>query len=256
MFPIFETELTRSLRSKKFKLLLVVTLFPIVIYILSPNSAGTGAEALRKGFESLFNDLLPNYWLGIIGQLIAVIIMSDLIASEIDKGTIRLILAKPVKLEEFLAGKFLAGLSTLTLLFGVPYLVAWLYTPLPYHAGLHGLRVVVGDFGAVLGVTVLTLSFVGSLSVVMAVTVRRPLYATLATFGVLFLGQFLIPQIPYLSHPERFSIGYQALVMLKTSFSNVNVIGTPWKTAVAFAGASVTLLFLAWIALTRKEFPD
>ncbi|MEO2151289.1 MAG: ABC transporter permease subunit, partial [Thermococcus sp.] len=164
MTPVFETEFLRLLRSRKFKLLFLVTLFPAVIYLLNPGASGTGVEPLKKGFEGLFTDLLPNYWLGIIGQLIAVIIMSDLIAGEIDRGTIRLILARPIGIGEFLAGKFLAGLSALLLLFGIPYAVVWLYAPLPYHAGFAGVKVLAVDFGAVLASTAVILAFLGALS--------------------------------------------------------------------------------------------
>ncbi len=256
MMPVFETEFLRLLRSRKFKLLFLVTMFPAVIYLLNPGASGTGVENLRAGFEALFTDLLPNYWLGIIGQLIVVIIMSDLIAGEIDRGTIRLILAKPVRMSEFLAGKFLAGLSGLVILFGIPYAVIWFYAPLPYDAGFDGVRALAGDFGAVMGSTVVVLTFLGALSMFLAVLVKRPLYTTLATFGVLFLGQFILPQIPYIEHPERLTLGYQALVMLKASFENLNVVGTPWETALAFLLTSVGLLVLTWFLLLRQEFPD
>ncbi|AHL22690.1 ABC transporter permease [Thermococcus nautili] len=256
MTPVFETEFLRLIRSRKFKLLFLVTIFPAVIYLLSPNASGTGVEPLKKGFEDLFADLLPNYWLGIIGQLIAVIIMSDLIAGEIDRGTIRLILARPIGIGEFLAGKFLAGLSALLVLFGIPYAVVWLYAPLPYRAGLAGVKALAVDFGAVLASTAVILAFLGALSMFLAVLVRRPLYATLATFGILFLGQFLLPQVPYFEHPERLTLGYQALVMLKAGFESLSVTGTPWKTAVAFAVASASLLLVTWLLLVKGEFPD
>ena len=256
MIPVLETEFLRLLRSRKFKLLFLVTVFPSILYLLNPNAGGTGVESLKKGFEALFADLLPNYWLGIIGQLIAVIIMSDLLAGEIDKGTIRLILARPVGMSEFLAGKFLGGLAALTLLFGIPYAVVWLYAPLPYHAGLEGLKALAGDFGIVRGATLVILAFLGALSMFLAVLIGRPLHATLATFGLLFMGQFLLPQIPYIAHPERLTLGYQALIMLKGGFENLNVTGTPWETTVAFLGTSAVLLVLTWGLLLKKEFPD
>ena len=256
MIPVFETEFLRLLRSRKFKLLFIVTLFPSIIYLLSPNASGTGVEHLKEGFEAVFLDLLPNYWLGIIGQLIAVIIMSDLLAGEIDRGTIRLILARPVRMSSFLAGKFLAGLSALAILFGVPYAVIWLYSPLPYHAGFDGVKALARDFGVLVGSTIVILAFLGALSMFLAILVKRPLYATLATFGLLFLGQFLLPQIPYIDHPERLTLGYQALVMLKSSFGSLTVIGTPWKTVEALLGVSTVLLVLTWALLLEKEFPD
>ncbi|WP_297494647.1 ABC transporter permease subunit [Thermococcus sp.] len=256
MIPVLETEFLRLLRSRKFKLLFLVTIFPSILYLLNPNASGTGVGPLKKSFEGLFADLLPNYWLGIIGQLIAVIVMSDLLAGEIDRGTIRLILARPVRMSGFLAGKFLAGLAALALLFGIPYAVIWLYAPLPYQGGLEGIKVLAGSFGVVLGATLVILMFLGALSMFLAVLIGKPLYATLATFGLLFLEQFILPQIPYIDHPERLTLGYQALVMLKGSFGNINVIGTPLESAVTFLGVSASLLVLTWVLLLKKEFPN
>ncbi|CAB49965.1 ABC transporter permease [Pyrococcus abyssi] len=136
---IFESELRRIIRARKFKILLAVTFFPSLLYLLNPNPSGEGVDAMLKAFEALMLELLPNYWLGIIGQFITIILMCDLLASEIDRGTIRLLLAKPIKLSVLIASKFLAGISAIAMLFGIPYAVIWLYNPLVYGTGIKGL---------------------------------------------------------------------------------------------------------------------
>ncbi|NJD99734.1 ABC transporter permease [Thermococcus sp. LS1] len=256
---IFETEFRRHLRSRKLKVLFVVTFFPTLIYLISPNATGTGVDAMQKAFQALMLDLVPNYWLGIIGQLLAIILMSDLLASEIDRGTIRLLLARPVRLSEVVTAKFLAGMSSLAVLFGVPYLIIWLYNPVVYGTGIEGLWKGLSDFALILGATLLVLAALGALAMLVSVIVTRPLYASIATFGLVFLLQFLLPQIPYVKNSERYTLGYQTVVLLKSGFDKLNLTdfhGNPAHTALFFGAATVLLLLLAWAVLLRREFPE
>ncbi|NJE04902.1 ABC transporter permease [Thermococcus sp. M36] len=255
---IFEGEFKRLIRSRKLKVLFLITFFPAFIYLLSPNATGSGVDVMLKAFQSLMLDLIPNYWLGIIGQLIAIILMSDLLASEIDRGTIRLLLARPVRLSELVGGKFLAGLSALALLFGIPYAVIWLYTPLVYDTGVKGLSQGFPDFALAFGATLLVLAFLGALAMLVSVVITRPLYASLATFGIIFLTQFLIPQIPYIKNPEHYTLGYQAVVLLKSGFEKVDLTsftGNPTHTVLVFVALTVILLLVTWKILTSRDFP-
>ncbi|MDV3103204.1 ABC transporter permease [Thermococcus waiotapuensis] len=259
LWVVFSTEIIKLLRSRKFKVLLAITLFPSVIYLLSPNPSGSGVEGMRKAFQTLMLDLLPNYWLGIIGQLIVIILMSDLLAGEIDRGTIRLLIAKPLCLSELVAAKFLTGLGTLLLLFGIPYAVIWLYNPVVYGAGVDGLWEGFSDLLYVLGVTALLMASIGALSMLLSVVISRPLYASLATFGLTFLLQFLIPQIPYISNPGSYTLGYRAVLLLRGGFREVDLSrfqGSPEYTALFFLSSTVLLPVLTWAALERREFPD
>ncbi|WP_297500127.1 ABC transporter permease [Thermococcus sp.] len=254
---VFESELRRILRSRRFKILFVVTLFPSLIYILSPNPAGDGINPMLKAFEAMMLNLLPNYWLGIIGQLIAIILMCDLLASEMEGGTIRLLLAKPLRLSTLIASKFLAGISALAVLFGVPYATVWLYNPVVYKTGLDGLWKGLPDLLLVLGVSVLILALLGALSMFISVIVNRPLYASLATFGVVFILQFLVPQIPYLQNAERYTFTYQTAVLLKAGFDKISsFVGVPSHSAIFFIALTIAMLLPAWAILVRRDFPD
>ena len=256
---VFTTELRRILRSRRFKVLLAVTFFPSLIYLLSPNPVGEGVHAMLKAFEAMMLNLLPNYWLGIIGQLIAIILMCDLLASEMDRGTIRLLLAKPLRLSELVAAKFLAGISALAVLFGIPYATVWLYNPVVYKTGLDGLWKGLPDLLLVLGVSVLILALLGALSMLISVLISRPLYASLATFGIVFVLQFLVPQIPYLQNAERYTLGYQTAVLLKAGFERVNLssfAGVPVHSAVILLALIAAMLLPVWAILMRRDFPD
>ncbi|ASJ09649.1 hypothetical protein A3L11_10555 [Thermococcus siculi] len=255
---ILEGEFKRLIRSRKLKILFLITFFPALIYLFSPNASGKGIESMLRSFEALMLDLIPNYWLGIIGQLIAIILMSDLLASEVDRGTIRLLLARPLRLSELVAGKFLAGLSALAVLFGIPYVVVWLYNPVVYDTGMEGLSKGFPDMALALGATLLVLAFLGALSMAISVLITRPLYASLATFGLIFLLQFIVPQIPYIENPERYTLGYQTMVLLKSGFDKIDLsafVGNPAHTALVFAALALLLLVSAWWILLRRDFP-
>ncbi len=257
-FPvILEGEFRRLIRSRKLKILFVVTFFPALIYLTSPNATDKGVDAMLKSFQALMLDLVPNYWLGIIGQLIAIILMSDLLASEIDKGTIRLLLARPIRLSELVAAKFLAGISALAVLFGVPYTVIWLYNPVVYDTGMKGLSKGLPDLALVLGATILVLASLGALAMLISVIVTRPLYASLSTLGVIFLLQFLLPQIPYIKNPERYTLGYQTVILLKSGFEKVDLTsftGNPAHTAAIFVLLGLGFLLMTWWILLHRDF--
>jgi ABC-type transport system involved in multi-copper enzyme maturation permease subunit len=88
---------------------------------------------------SLFSTLTPNAELNMLldiglgsirlcGMLIAVFLGARLIADEIDKNTIDVILAKPVRRSEFVIGKFLGGWLTVVVnlaLMGVAFMIVY-----------------------------------------------------------------------------------------------------------------------------------
>ncbi len=259
LWVVFESEFRRLIRSRKLKVLFLATFFPAFIYLLSPNATGSGVDVMLKAFQSLMLDLIPNYWLGIIGQLIVIILMSDLLAGEIDRGTIRLLLARPVRLSEVVTAKFLAGLGALAVLFGIPYTVIWLYNSVVYDTGANGLWNGLPDFLLALGATLLVLALLGALAMLVSVIITRPLYASLATFGVVFLLQFLLPQIPYIKNPERYTLGYQAVVLLKAGFDKVDLstfVGNSTYTTVFFGAVGAIFLAVAWAVLINRDFSD
>ncbi|WP_456394176.1 ABC transporter permease [Thermococcus sp.] len=259
IWVIFESEFRRLIRSRKLKVLFLATLFPSLLYIFNPHASGSGVDSMLKSFQALMLDLVPNYWLGIIGQLIAIILMSDLLASEIDRSTIRLLLARPVRLSEIIGAKFLAGMGALAVLFAIPYMVIWTYNPIVYNTGTEGLWRGLTGFAASLGATLLVLAALGALAMVISVIITRPLYASLTAFGIIFLLQFLLPQIPYVKNPQRYTLGYQTVVLLKSSFHMVDLStfeGNPAHSAIFFAAAGALLLVLAWAVLMEREFPE
>nr|CCE70464.1 TPA: hypothetical protein PAB1670 [Pyrococcus abyssi GE5] len=110
-----------------------------------------------------------------------------------------------------------------------------------------------------MGVSVLVLASLGALSMLISVIITRPLYASLVTFGIIFILQFLLPQIPYIKESSKYSLSYQTMVLLKSGFEKVNLLkftGIPEHSEIAFIVLALLMLLLAWSVLSRREFPD
>ena len=89
------------------------------------------------------------------------------------------------------------------------------------------------------------------------VIVTCPLYPSLSTFGMIFLVQFLLPQVPYIENPERYILGYRMVVLLKFGFKRVDLsafAGDPLGTATGLIVVALVLLLLTWWALLGRNF--
>ncbi|AIU70862.1 ABC transporter permease [Thermococcus eurythermalis] len=258
---LYSSEVSRILRARRFKVMLAAMLLPVVVYFFTHEEITEyGAKALERSFQIVTSEFMVNFWLGVIGQLVAIILMSDLLASEIDRGTIRLLLTKPIRKSEIVFGKFLAGMTGIAVLFGVPYLVLQIYGVLLYKAGLEGFRATFDEALYALGVTLLLLGALGALAVLLSVVVSRPLYASLSAFALVFVAQFILPQLPFFDNPERFTLNYQVGVLLKSHFTLHAGLdaykGEPRMTALFFIGSIIAALLFTLLGIYRKEYPD
>ena len=59
--PIPGREFRRLIPSRRMKILFLVTFFPALVYLISPNAAGRGVEATLESFETPMVDLLSSY---------------------------------------------------------------------------------------------------------------------------------------------------------------------------------------------------
>ncbi len=187
--------------------------------------------------------------------------MSDLLASEIDRGgTIRILLTKPIRKSEIVLGKFLSGITAIAVIFGVPYLIMQVYMVLLYKSGFEGgFRTTFDDLLFATGITLLVLGSLGAVSMLLSVILSRPLYASLASFGLVFTAQFILPQLPFFDDPERFNLSYQIGVLLKKGFTlNTGLDsykGDPGMSALFFLSVILVSLILTLLGgLYRKEY--
>ncbi|WCN29097.1 ABC transporter permease [Thermococcus kodakarensis] len=256
---IYGMEVKRLLRSRRLKLMTLLMFLPVVVYFFTHEEITEySTRALRISFQVNFSTYLVNFWASVIGQLVVIILMSELLGSEIDKGTIRVLLTKPVRKSELVIGKFLGGLTGMLVVFGLPYLVMQIYMVLLYKQGFTGLRATFGDLLYSLEVTILLLGSLGAFAMALSVVLSRPLYASLASFGVIFVAQFILPQLPFFDDPERFTLNYQLGVLLRDRFTlhtGLDVYkGDPSTTLVFFASVMLLSLMLAILGLYRREY--
>ncbi|WP_048148735.1 ABC transporter permease [Palaeococcus ferrophilus] len=258
---LYSSEVSRIIRARRFKVMLAAMLLPVIVYFFTHEEITEyGARALERSFQIVTSEFMVNFWLSVIGQLVAIILMSDLLASEIDRGTIRLLLTKPIRKSEIVFGKFLAGLTGLAILFGVPYMLLQVYGVLLYKAGLEGFTATLDETLYALGVTLLLLGSLGALAMLLSILVSRPLYASLSAFALVFVAQFILPQLPFFDNPERFTLNYQVGVLLKSSFTLHAGLdaykGEPAMSALFFVGAILAALLFTLLGIYRKEYPE
>lgn len=258
---LYSSEVSRTIRARRFKVMLAAMLLPVIVYFFTHGEITEyGARALERSFQIVASEFMVNFWLSVIGQLVAIILMSDLLASEIDRGTIRLLLTRPIRKSEIVFGKFLAGITGLTILFGVPYLLLQIYGVLLYKAGLEGFTATLDETLYALGVTLLLLGSLGALAMLLSILVSRPLYASLSAFALVFVAQFILPQLPFFDNPERFTLNYQVGVLLKSGFTLHAGLdaykGEPAMSALFFMGAILAALLFTLLGIYRKEYPE
>jgi len=256
---LYQNEVYRLLKSRRLKVMLVLMLLPVVVYFFTHEEITEySAKALEISFQINVSQFLINFWASVIGQLVVIIVMSDLLASEIDRGTIRLLLVKPIKKSEIVFGKFFSGITAVLVIFGIPYFVMQIYMVLLYKSGFEGFRATFDDFLFALGVTVLVLGSLGAVSMLLSVVLSRPLYASLASFGLVFTAQFILPQLPFFDNPERFNLSYQIGVLLKRGFTlHIGLDtykGDPTMSAVFFVSVILLSLIFTLLGLYRKEY--
>jgi ABC-2 type transport system permease protein len=256
---LYANEVLRLLRSRRLKVMLALMVLPVIVYFFTHEEITEySTRALRISLQVNFSAFIVNFWASVIGQLVVIILMSELLASEIDRGTIRLLLTKPIRKSEILFGKFFAGMTGMAVLFGVPYFLLQVYMVLLYKRGFEGFSSTLWDVLFALGVTLLVLGSLGAFSMFLSVVLSRPLYASLASFGVVFVAQFILPQLPFFDDPERFTLNYQLGVLLKSGFTLHTGLdaykGDPSSSALFFGVVILLSLISALVGLYRREY--
>ena len=256
---LYLNEVYRLLKSRRLKVMLALMLLPVIVYFFTHEEITEySAKALEISFQINVSQFLINFWASVIGQLVVIIIMSDLLASEIDRGTIRILLTKPIKKSEIVIGKFFSGVTAMVIIFGIPYLIMQIYMVLLYKSGFEGVRATFDDLLFATGITILVLGSLGAFSMLLSVILSRPLYASLASFGLVFAAQFILPQLPFFDDPERFNLSYQIGVLLKKGFTLHTGLdsykGDPNMSALFFLSVILMSLIFTLLALYRKEY--
>lgn len=121
---LFHKEISDHLRSKRFSIILILI---CIIGVSSIYSAGTGIrENINKEssdfiFLKLFttsSDYIPSFasFISFLGPLVGLALGFDSINGERAKGTLSRLLSQPINRDTVIIGKFLAGLSILSIM--------------------------------------------------------------------------------------------------------------------------------------------
>ena len=113
MFWGFKLEFKQSLRTKKLWVILGVMMLLYIPGFYFQKSTGQGVETVGDAISTLINSVnsLGSFFIGILALLIG----ATAVNSEIEKGTLRVAMSKPIKRLGYIGGKFLAHVTVLLL---------------------------------------------------------------------------------------------------------------------------------------------
>ncbi|ASJ06839.1 hypothetical protein A3L08_05645 [Thermococcus pacificus] len=113
MFWGFRLEFKQSLRTKKLWVILGVMMLLYIPGFYLQKSSGQEIETVGQAVSTLINGIngLGSFFIGILALLIG----ATAINSEIEKGTLRVAMSKPIKRLSYIGGKFLAHTAVLLL---------------------------------------------------------------------------------------------------------------------------------------------
>lgn len=259
LLPIAREETTRILNSRKFKLIILVMMFPVIILLLSAGEiqpADVGFEATVRAFEISAGANILEFWGSLPAQFLVILIASELIAGEVENETFTILITKPLRRADILFGKLLAFIISIFLITLLPLLTyAGLITVI-YKGGREGfLEILKGPFTLGEGVMLLGLLTVGCFAIMISSTTRKALYGGLSSLFALFLFDLFVPNISFLG--PSYTLEYRLGLILEEGYRLVAETkiysGDPLLTLAILSWLNVLFLVGALIALFRRE---
>lgn len=197
MLVVYWKEIQDHFSSLRFMILLALIILP---GILSVYFAGQGLhESLQKNptehvflrlltTESIFFSL--STFLGLFGPLVGITLGFDSISGEYGRGTLSRVLSQPIYRDSLINGKFLAGLTTLAILW-----VSILLVVIGLGTTLIGYVPNAEELWRMLFFAIIGVAYTGfwlALAMLLSMVLRRTVTAALASIALwLFLGIFI-----------------------------------------------------------------
>lgn len=219
LFIIAEYELRRILGSRKFKIMLAIMLLPNIAFLLGSGGiipVETGETVSLEEFWISTGDSILNYWTGLPGQILFILITSEMLAGEYENETFKLLITKPLKKSEIVLGKWLAFVVTVVLLVLPPITISAVLICVVYGGFWDGFITImtydlwVGVLAVVVGATI-----IGTITLMFSASSTKSLYAALSAFVVTLLYQTFIPQLTWLENTGQYTLSYQLGVILE-----------------------------------------
>ncbi len=197
MLVVYWKELQDHFSSLRFMILLALIILP---GILSVYFAGQGLQSSLQGdptehvflrlltTESIFFSL--STFLGFFGPLVGITLGFDSISGEYGRGTLSRVLSQPIYRDSLINGKFLAGLTTLAILW-----VSILLVVIGLGITLIGYFPNAEELWRMLFFAIVGIAYTGfwlALAMLLSMLLRRTVTAALASIALwLFLGIFI-----------------------------------------------------------------
>ncbi|MEO0080291.1 MAG: ABC transporter permease [candidate division WOR-3 bacterium] len=195
----------------------------------------------------------------LFGVLIAILVGGRIVYKEVEKRTIYLVLARPVRRIEFIIGKYLGLMAVLVVSVAVMtaafYLILWVSGARPTGQLLWAVFMTLFELALITAVAIMFSTFV------------TPIASTVFTFAVYFIGHGtpLLKQLAALGTSPVVKILGLVLYYILPNLENFNlrgevVHGAPLNPAAIALSATyalvyvVTLLLISVVVFSRKDF--
>ncbi|UJG42297.1 MAG: ABC transporter permease [Candidatus Heimdallarchaeum endolithica] len=262
-FIIANHTFNQNLKNKRFYIIFFYFLLPVFgsifdVLISEPSYYSGKAYAVYQIHQSL-NSTLQVWWMSIFGQLFIILIASDAISSEFEKGTILSLKSRPISNVDIFLGKFI-GIIILSFILVIPggfiiYLTQiWTYAPKNFWwVFWHSLdELIVCLLVVILGFVLLL-----SICFLFSSIFNKSLQATLVSLLVIFAVQLLSSVFSFSDNlMSKFNITRYLQHFLNPVLYNVNTIttsGSITNELIGFIALITILQFIGFWIFSKKE---
>lgn len=228
-----------------------------------PPKPGNQQQAMAQTFGSV----LDFVWSTVSGLLlyfavlVGIFVSAGLVTSIMEKGTIDLLLSKPVPRWHYIVGRFLGG--TLIMLGEVAYLVIglWLVT---------GISLGIWSLNFLWSIPLITIGFASAYTVVVlfAVITRSSWFAVIIMYGVLIFAGLILPLVQFLTKlvtGDESNTLADVIGVVRYTVPHIGgiaeemthaITGKPFNVGTIFIALGLMLVYLSVASYTfsRKEF--
>ncbi len=254
----------QSIKNKRFYIVLFYFLLPVLadffeLVVASNSSYYTGKAYAVYHIHLALNSALTDWWLSIFGQMFIVLIASDIISSEFEKGTILSLKVHPISDMDIYLGKFIGitSLSSLLIILSafIIYIVQIAHYASKYFWWVfwHSLdELLVSILVDLLGVALLI-----TICLFFSSIFNKSLQATLITLIVVFAIQLLSSVFSFSDNLiSKFSITRYLHHFLKPVFYNINLASSSGSIVfelLGFIGVILAFFIGGFLIFKNKE---
>ncbi|MFX1512331.1 MAG: ABC transporter permease [Promethearchaeota archaeon] len=257
LFLIIVEEIKITIKTNKFKLLVLILIIPVIIQLLSREEiVSQGSDICLEKFQEITGSWILNFWTAWAVQIVIILLSSEFIAGEYEQDTLRILLTKPIKRSEILLGKYFGFLLYIFGVFSIALISLALILVWEYGGDVDTFLKICQQF-LLPGLLVLICGVLltSSLTTIFSATFRRSLFASLTSL-FLFFGHMFIGPILFGSE-SHFTLQYQLGILLENYYQlspTENVyLGDPLTAFSGLIGLSLLFLTIALLAFYRRD---